>query len=338
MHREHEFVWAPYTDDIVADLPPGYAVGSDLWVARVPLICFHIVEWHLPDRVMRQFGFRRGIPGRFCTSGVDVRGEDLHEIDGRSRGNTDRVAEHAMYVSMWVHRRDYIVEGVRADGPMRPEDPYYAWYRSITRRFVDRTAAVYMSLADVLHQVESLSSDPVVSDLARVGLDIVYEDGRRIPTPRRTPAPRGGRAAPVRGGRAATSSRPSSPTFSPPIVHEEYVFGPSAADFAGPSSRPADYRSDSAATPSMSYLLDDPLDAEEVDAPGLPARTRPETTYDIAPRRLHLERDYPVRMGGDDRHVAPRRDRTPNAEEQPGEGRHRRQPPRHRRRPPCGTE
>ncbi|XP_057957193.1 uncharacterized protein LOC131150482 [Malania oleifera] len=287
---------------------------------------------------MRQFGFRKGIPGRFCTSGVDVRGEDLHEIDGRGRGNTDWAAEHAMYLSMWVHRRDYIVEGVQADGPMRPEDPYYAWYRSITRRFVDRTAAVYMSLADVLHQVESLSSDPVVSDLARVGLEIVYEDGRRIPTPRRTPAPRGGRAAPVRGGRAATSSRPSSPTFSPPIVHEEYVFGPSAADIAGPSSTPADYRSDSAATPSMSYLLDDPLDAEEVDAPGLPGRSRLETTYDIAPRQLHLERDSPVRVGGHDRHVAARRDRTPDAEEQPGEGRHRRQPPRHRRRPPCGTE
>ncbi|XP_057983398.1 serine/threonine-protein phosphatase 7 long form homolog [Malania oleifera] len=189
MHREHEFVWAPYTDDIVADLPPGYAVGSDLWVARVPLICFHIVEWHLPDRVMRQFGFRQGIPGRFCTSGVDVRGEDLHEIDGCSQGNTDWAAEHAMYVSMWVHRHDYIVEGVRADGPMRLEDLYYAWYRSITRRFVDRTAAVYMSYADVLHQVNSLSSDPAVSDLARVGLDIVYEDERRIPTPRRTPAP-----------------------------------------------------------------------------------------------------------------------------------------------------
>ncbi|XP_057967126.1 uncharacterized protein LOC131157180 [Malania oleifera] len=322
---------------------------------------------------MRQFGFRQGIPSRFYTSGVDVRREDLYEIDGRDRGNTDWAAEHAMYVTMWGHRWEYIVEGVRADCPMGPNDPYYTWYKSITRRFVDRTAAVYMSLihllkhipnflpftlavqccnhyfrmlqADILHQVDSLSSNPAVSDLARAGLDIVYEDKRRIPTPRRPPAPRGGRAALVQGGRATTSSRPSSPALSPPIVYEEYVFGLSAsyapstaADFAGPSSRPEDYRSDSAATPSMSYLLDDPLDAEEVDAPGLPARTRPGTTYDITPRPLHLEIDYPVRMGGDDRHAAPRRDRTPDADEQPGEGNRRRQPPRHRRRPPCGTE
>ncbi|XP_057969989.1 serine/threonine-protein phosphatase 7 long form homolog [Malania oleifera] len=138
---------------------------------------------------MRQFGFRQGIPSHFCTLGVDVRREDLHEIDGRDQGNTDWVAEQAMYVSMWGHRREYIVEGVRADELKGPEDPYYTWYRSITRHFVDRTAAVYMSLADVLHQVDSLSSDPAISDLAKAGLDIVYEDGRWIPTPRRPPAP-----------------------------------------------------------------------------------------------------------------------------------------------------
>lgn len=26
------------------------------WLARVPCICFWIVAWHYPDRVMRQFG------------------------------------------------------------------------------------------------------------------------------------------------------------------------------------------------------------------------------------------------------------------------------------------
>jgi hypothetical protein len=29
---------------------------QDLWTAVVPPICYYIVEWHLPIRVVRQFG------------------------------------------------------------------------------------------------------------------------------------------------------------------------------------------------------------------------------------------------------------------------------------------
>jgi hypothetical protein len=29
---------------------------QDLWMAVVPLICYYVVEWHLPIRVVRQFG------------------------------------------------------------------------------------------------------------------------------------------------------------------------------------------------------------------------------------------------------------------------------------------
>ncbi|XP_057958590.1 dihydrolipoyl dehydrogenase 2, chloroplastic-like isoform X1 [Malania oleifera] len=115
------------------------------------------------------------------------------------------------------------------------------------------------------------------------------------------------------------------------LAKAEYVFGSSApyapstaADIAGPFSRLADYRSNSAATPSMSYLLDDPFDAEEVDTPTLPPQTCPETSYNITPRSLYVEIDYPVLMGGDDGHAAHRRDRTPDVDEQLGEGRCRR--------------
>jgi hypothetical protein len=29
---------------------------QDLWMVVVPLICYYVVEWHLPIRVVRQFG------------------------------------------------------------------------------------------------------------------------------------------------------------------------------------------------------------------------------------------------------------------------------------------
>jgi hypothetical protein len=30
--------------------------NQDLWTTVLPLICYYIVEWHLPIRVVRQFG------------------------------------------------------------------------------------------------------------------------------------------------------------------------------------------------------------------------------------------------------------------------------------------
>ncbi|KAL5130685.1 Serine/threonine-protein phosphatase 7 long form [Glycine soja] len=61
--KRHEFVWEPYTATVMAALPPICVVGSVAWFAVVPLICFHVVEWHQPDRVLRQFGLQQPIPG-----------------------------------------------------------------------------------------------------------------------------------------------------------------------------------------------------------------------------------------------------------------------------------
>ena len=38
-------------------------VGEDVWCAQVPLICFHIVEWHNAVRILHQFGLQQPIPG-----------------------------------------------------------------------------------------------------------------------------------------------------------------------------------------------------------------------------------------------------------------------------------
>ncbi|KAH1192871.1 Serine/threonine-protein phosphatase 7 long form [Glycine max] len=46
------FLWEPYTTTVMSALPPICLVGSVAWCAVVPLICFHVVEWHQPDRVL----------------------------------------------------------------------------------------------------------------------------------------------------------------------------------------------------------------------------------------------------------------------------------------------
>ncbi|KAH1229491.1 Serine/threonine-protein phosphatase 7 long form [Glycine max] len=60
--KRHEFLWEPYTATVMSMLSPICLVGSVAWCAVVPLICFHVVEWHQPDRVLRQFGMQQPIP------------------------------------------------------------------------------------------------------------------------------------------------------------------------------------------------------------------------------------------------------------------------------------
>ena len=46
----------PYSDQMIESTPEICKEGRDLWLACVSLISFHIIEMHLLDRFMRQFG------------------------------------------------------------------------------------------------------------------------------------------------------------------------------------------------------------------------------------------------------------------------------------------
>ena len=61
-------------------------------MAEVPLICFDVVEWHLPSCVLRQFGRRQVIPAAPNT------GVGLHSIDRRGRAGID-----------WLQFPNYVV-------------------------------------------------------------------------------------------------------------------------------------------------------------------------------------------------------------------------------------
>ena len=63
--KEGDVVWEPYEGFLGEDLEvavPQIVGDRHLWYARVPMINFWMVEFHYPDRVMRQFGRMQLVP------------------------------------------------------------------------------------------------------------------------------------------------------------------------------------------------------------------------------------------------------------------------------------
>ena len=110
---------------------PGYCTsGIDIWMTISPLICFHIVEWHRPDRVLRQFGMRQRIPKACDTEAI------LHRYDLRGRQEDNWMDRHQEYIRRWNYRCDHIANAEAFSEVLAYNDPYMVWYRSITRLFV----------------------------------------------------------------------------------------------------------------------------------------------------------------------------------------------------------
>jgi hypothetical protein len=54
----------PYLDPYFASiqLSSMCLIDEDIYLMRCPLICFYVVEYHLPHRVAQQFGLRQEFP------------------------------------------------------------------------------------------------------------------------------------------------------------------------------------------------------------------------------------------------------------------------------------
>ena len=124
------FTWEPYTLAIVNTLPPICHEDEEEWIVLAPLICFEIVEWHLPNRVVRQFGWHPEVPP-LCNTSVE-----LHESNRRGT-STDYADKFAGDIDRWMARKANLVpQGAPYDGFIHYNDPYLDWYRDITRRII----------------------------------------------------------------------------------------------------------------------------------------------------------------------------------------------------------
>ena len=113
--------------DLVAYLSAISLADQEIWWMMSPLICFDIVEWHRPERVLRQFGLQQGIPPSCSIE------QHLHSVDRQGRHKYDWVAFHAQYITLWTSRAERIATTLPMVGAMQFHDPYMEWYRRITR-------------------------------------------------------------------------------------------------------------------------------------------------------------------------------------------------------------
>ena len=115
--------------------PNFHITASNVWRSKVPLICFWLVEFHLPDRVLRQFGLKQEVPEDADTD------RDLHKIDARGKVEKNWRVEHELHIQKWNNRSEYVCHGERIEEVMSRHHPYMVWYRRITRLYIDRNSA-----------------------------------------------------------------------------------------------------------------------------------------------------------------------------------------------------
>ncbi|KAL5168042.1 Serine/threonine-protein phosphatase 7 long form [Glycine soja] len=130
--KRDEFVWVPYAGHVEMNLSQVCFTGSVLWTCIVPLICFQKVEWHQPDRVMRQFGMQQPIPGPV------MQPENIHDLTlkGKEGRNWMRLMQPAL--NEWNSRYEKRVEQTPPQtGTLSLNSEYMRWYRRKTKVYVD---------------------------------------------------------------------------------------------------------------------------------------------------------------------------------------------------------
>lgn len=130
-----QFIWTPY------DAPKIRRIINDFWVsniiyAMVPLICYVTVEWHPVDRVMRQFGFKQGVPNPPRDLGK------FHNMDFRGQSEFDWGDYHRTFISEWNNWNNTMIYGQPYTGLEHENSEYMEWYIAHTRRYMSREGAI----------------------------------------------------------------------------------------------------------------------------------------------------------------------------------------------------
>ncbi|KAL5166720.1 Serine/threonine-protein phosphatase 7 long form [Glycine soja] len=130
------FLCEPYTITVMSTLPPICLVGSVAWCIVVSLIYFHVVEWHQPERVLRQFGMQQPIL-ESPSQPLNIHGLTLK--DKQDENWFQLLAPMISQVDIYL----------RQEGLLSFNSDYMVWYRRKTKMFVDPNNANTTTLGEV---------------------------------------------------------------------------------------------------------------------------------------------------------------------------------------------
>ncbi|KAL9688162.1 hypothetical protein QQ045_032577 [Rhodiola kirilowii] len=191
-------------------LHPVCLESRELWTAGVPLICFNIVEWHHPIRVMRQFGWKQMIP----PTSIEFTNEH-HGLERKKRVDW-RVHLH-QYVALWSSRYERLINGDLAEDAEDidiPSDEYVYWYSRITRHLIQPKLEEEDTQIRTLFICASQAAEGFSSDDDDMSLDDDHVTNLDSQTASYD-HPSSSRAPPSPPFWVSTSQAPPSPPFQP---------------------------------------------------------------------------------------------------------------------------
>ncbi|KAL5159341.1 Serine/threonine-protein phosphatase 7 long form [Glycine soja] len=151
--RTPPFLWEPYTTTVLLMLPHICLIGSVAWCAVVPLIYFHVVEWHQPDRVLQQFGMQQPIPES------PSQPQNIHGLTLKGKQDENWFQLLAPMISQWNNRADFRVDIYpRQEGLLSFNSDYMVWYRRKIKMFVDQNNAKTATLGEVAETLQYMVS------------------------------------------------------------------------------------------------------------------------------------------------------------------------------------
>ncbi|XP_012702784.1 serine/threonine-protein phosphatase 7 long form homolog isoform X1 [Setaria italica] len=120
----------PYEGEDALPFTVSFMCGldDDLYMMKCPLICFYAVEYHLPDRVARQFGMRQIWPTPATSTSVE-----LHSVDRKKKRKVSEwAAFHQAYIDDWEDFHDNVDDNNELHTSSEYRQ-YQTWYQGATR-------------------------------------------------------------------------------------------------------------------------------------------------------------------------------------------------------------
>ncbi|KAH1266232.1 Serine/threonine-protein phosphatase 7 long form [Glycine max] len=112
-----------------------------------------VIEWHQPDRVLRQFGMQQPIPES------PSQPLNIHGITLRGKHDKNWGQLFAPMIHQWNNRHAFRVDAYpRQEGLLSFNSDYMVWYRRKTKMFVDPQNANMATLAEVAETLQYMVS------------------------------------------------------------------------------------------------------------------------------------------------------------------------------------